>query len=117
MVLQKLAAPVWAEGSGQVRILEDLMLGGREEIGGGGMCRDLSWEGGSGNTHKLFCNKSDLGLELIPSFRSDPWSVGGITAPSGLTGRNIDLVPVAGDGNRLSDKMGPGGLLGVRGED
>lgn len=38
-VLQRLAAPVWAEGPGEVRILEDLMLGGREEVGpelGGG---------------------------------------------------------------------------------
>lgn len=76
----QLAAPAWAEGPGEVRTLEDLMLGGREEIGGGGVCRDLSWEGesGSGNTHKLFCHKSDLGLELIPSFRSDLWSVGGL---------------------------------------
>lgn len=32
-VLQRLAAPVWAEGPGEVRILEDLMLGGREEVG------------------------------------------------------------------------------------
>lgn len=42
-VLQRLPAPVWAEGPGEVRLLEDLMLGGREEVGGGGMCRDLSW--------------------------------------------------------------------------
>lgn len=64
---------MWAEGPGEVRILEDLMLGGREEVG-----PELGGGGGAGNTHKLFCHKSDLGLELIPSFRSDLWSVGGL---------------------------------------